>query len=260
MALAMKVGLTNFSGRMGKALLQVMSKESDIKISAGLSRKNDHAKYPFLITNSIIELINSCDIIIDFSVPLVTTSLLNDVQSIPKPLVICTTGLNEKEFSLMKARSKTAPIFYSPNTSIGINVLYYVLPILINSLGKDFDIDVIDKHHKHKKDAPSGTAKFILDIIAKNLNLNSKEDIIYNNTFKATERPKNKIGFSFIRAGNIFGEHEISMTSDDEMIKISHIAFSRDVFAKGAIKAAKWLKNQPPGLYQMSDLLNFGHD
>ncbi len=244
----MRIGLSNISGKMGLALQDEIAKKDDFILQVGFSRKNIN-KDNVLITTETSQLFSSTDVIIDFSTPTFTEEIVNESRKHQVPLVIGTTGLNEKLESLIKETAKTLPILQDQNTSLGITIINAILPTLVSSL-TEFDIDVYDKHHKYKVDAPSGTAKkLIKTILATDKNLKGE-------FYQAEEgpRPKNSLGVHVTRAGNIFGQHEISFTSESESIAISHTAFSRNLFASGALIAAKWLINQKPGLYSMRDV------
>ncbi|MEQ9115328.1 MAG: 4-hydroxy-tetrahydrodipicolinate reductase [Rickettsiales bacterium] len=249
----MKIGITNVNGRMGKALINTAKEDESITISVGFSNK-ETTKTIFRTTTNIESLALDSDVIIDFSNPKLLLQLLKEQVLIQKsiPLVIGTTGISETEHRKIEKLSQYIPIVQDYNMSIGINLICSTLPYFLETL-KDFDVDITDKHHKYKTDSPSGTTKKILDII------NSYgKNTIYNETFPDKQRPRDSVGINVIRAGNIFGQHDISFVSKHETININHTALDRELFAEGAIKAAKWLRDKSPGLYSMKDVLGLG--
>ena len=248
----MKIGVTNICGKMGKSLMNAAQNDKEVVISAGLSRRNSIEIDNIKVTNNIEELINESEILIDFSNPSTCIFLLDHVKETRKkiPIVIGTTGFSDDEKNIIQKVSNYLPIVQDYNMSLGINLICSLLPKMIEIL-HNFDIDISDKHHRHKIDSPSGTAKKILNIIKGY----GKSDI-YNEKIPSNLRSENSVGVTVTRAGGIFGEHEISFTSQNENIKISHTAFNRELFAHGAIKAAKWLIDKPAGLYSMKNVLD----
>lgn len=250
----MKIGLTNITGRMGKELVEGITKDTEVNLAIGLTRQK-LSSFPAKLTQNIASLLENSEVVIDFSIPLITAMLLTDTQSRPKPLVIGTTGLSAKEYNLLQETSSIVPILQDNNMSIGINLINSLLPKIANILEEGFDIDIIDKHHRNKKDSPSGTAIKLLNTIKEARKYKSTS--IYNEVFTHEARAENSVGIFSIRSGNIFGEHEVIFASENEIISLNHSALNRKIFAEGAIKAAKWLTTQPPGLYSMKDVLNF---
>ena len=183
------------------------------------------------------------DVVIDFA------------QNKKTPVVIATTGYSKEQIKKIKDASKNIPIFFTFNMSLGINLLTSLVKKSYNILKNNFDIEIIEKHHNQKIDAPSGTALMIADAI--NEEANNKFEYIYNRQNVRKKREKNEIGIHSIRAGTIVGEHEVIFSGEDEILKISHTATSKKIFALGALKAAEFIKNKPAGIYNMKDLVAF---
>jgi 4-hydroxy-tetrahydrodipicolinate reductase len=199
------------------------------------------------------EVKENVDILIDFS----NHSCINNIIKFGKlrmlPLIICTTGFTPEERSLMIDASKVIPIFNSGNMSIGINILMSLVKQAARSLSEGFDIEIIEKHHNQKLDAPSGTALMIADAI--NNALDSEYNYVYERHSKTQKRLKKEIGIHSIRGGAIVGEHQVIFAGEGEVIEVTHSAISRDVFGYGAIAAARFMINRKPGMYNMDDVL-----
>ena len=199
--------------------------------------------------NTFDEIKNLPDCIIDFSHPLMLEDLLSYAHKNRIPLVICTTGYTKTQEQKINQASKEIPILYAKNTSLGIAVIDRILPDLVHTL-KQFDIEIIEKHHREKIDAPSGTAKQFAKTITDHRSLN----LVYQR-YENPKRNENDLSIHSIRGGTIFGEHTILFAHDDEMIEIKHTALSKKIFAKGALNAALFIVNQKNGIYQMKDIL-----
>tara|TARA_R110002110_G_C13465969_1_gene719116 strand:+ start:8082 stop:8744 length:663 start_codon:yes stop_codon:yes gene_type:complete len=198
---------------------------------------------------------NQFDVMIDFTAPEATLSHLETCQQAGKAIVIGTTGFTTEQLDKIKNYSQDIPIVLAANTSRGIQLCVEMLEKLTHAVGEEADIEIIEAHHRHKKDAPSGTALKLGDAVAKSLGAELQDIASFErHGISETGRDK-KIGFSVIRAGDIVGEHTTLFTLPGERIEIKHIATSRKTFAEGALAAAKWLKNQKPGLYSMKDVL-----
>ncbi len=257
----MKIGITGANGKMGHALITTINQHLDCSLNAALVRdakqfihKNLVQDYT-IITDSIEELCKNSEVIIDFSSPELTLHVVESAAKNKIPVVSGTTGLTTQEHSQLKNYAKMIPIIHAGNMSIGINIMEIVVGHLAKSLGEDFDVEIIEKHHKNKVDAPSGTALMLAKTITDAKNMSFEDNIICSREGHIGTRPTNKIGISSVRGGNITGEHDVMFVSDSEVITISHHALNRNIFANGAIKACQWLINQKPGLYSMHDVL-----
>ncbi|MCR5397945.1 MAG: 4-hydroxy-tetrahydrodipicolinate reductase [Lachnospiraceae bacterium] len=241
------------NGRMGQMITKIAEEEKNIQIVAGVDKfggmKND---YP------VFEDIKDCDVeadvVIDFTNSEAVDGLLTYCKDKKLPIVLCTTGMSDKQLKDIEDASKQIPILRSGNMSLGINTLIKVLNEISPALAKaGFDIEIVEKHHRHKLDSPSGTAILLADSI--NESLPEKYDYVYDRTDRRQERPVNEIGISAVRGGSIVGDHDVIFAGLDEVITLSHRAYSRSVFAKGAITAALFLSDKKSGMYSMADCL-----
>lgn len=248
-----KIILTGACGRMGKVIQSIVSSRSDCEIVAGVDKYNDNT-CPFPVYESINDVKEDADVIIDFSNP----SLLNDLISFAadnkNALVIGTTGYDECQKKQIKEASKNCAVFFTYNMSLGINLLANLAKKATQILGGEFDIEIIEKHHNTKIDAPSGTALMLADAISEELDEPYKYE--YDRHSKREQRPKKEIGIHSVRGGNIVGEHEIIFAGRDEIITLSHSARSKEVFAVGAVNAAVYMKDKENGLYDMAQLID----
>lgn len=248
-----KIILSGSGGQMGNAVIRAVADRSDCSIVAGIS-KNSSENACFPVFNSPAEINVAADVIIDFSNPELLDSLLNYATCKKMPIVICTTGFSEAQIEKIKTASKLIPIFFSGNMSIGINLLIELAKKATKVLDGSFDIEIIEKHHNKKIDAPSGTALMIANAI----NNSDIRDLnyVYERQSKRAPRENNEIGIHAVRGGSIVGEHEVIFAGKNEVLTLSHSAQSKEIFAIGAINAAVFLCTQAAGLYNMADLLN----
>ncbi|MCL2634759.1 MAG: 4-hydroxy-tetrahydrodipicolinate reductase [Oscillospiraceae bacterium] len=243
-----KIALSGANGRMGKVIAGLVSERSDCEIVAGIDVSGGE------YYTKISDMREQADVIIDFSHSSATPDLLTYCKMKNIPLVIATTGYKEDEIQQIKTASGQVPIFFTFNMSLGINLLQDLARRAVRVLGEQFDVEIIERHHNRKKDAPSGTAIMLAEAI--NDEFDRPKRYIYDrhNVFKPRER--DEIGLHAVRGGTIVGEHEIVFAGHDEVITLSHSAQSREVFAVGAINAALFMAGRENGLYDMSDLLN----
>lgn len=250
------VGIHGSTGRVGRLLIENLMKDTDAKPSVlhaiddfGFATPKDA-----IITESVATLLTQSDVVIDFTISMGTQTLLEHVLANPKPLVIGTTGLDEHQQNLLKEAATLMPILYSTNMSLGVAVLNRLVELASKSLS-DFDIEIVEQHHRYKKDAPSGTALTLGEHAARGRGLNLDDVRVSGRNGLIGERTKNEIAIMALRGGDIVGRHTVGFYNDGEFIEMNHTATSRDTFAKGAIKAAKWITKQPNGLYTISDCL-----
>ena len=248
-----KIILHGCNGRMGRVITNLVEKDENVEIVAGVDvfQKIDN-EYP--VFSSINECNVEADVIIDFANVSAVDDLLEYSRNKKVPVVLCTTGLSKEQVKKIDEVAKEVAIVYSANMSLGINTLFKILSS-ISSLLSDagFDIEIVEKHHNQKLDAPSGTALALADVI--NKELNGELEYVYNRSDVRQKRGKKELGISAVRGGTIVGEHEIIFAGEEEVIEIKHTAYSRNVFAKGAIEAAKFLKNKEPKKYTMRDVV-----
>ena len=247
-----EVILHGCNGRMGQMLSELISKDEEMKVVAGIEPSGE-AKNDYPVYKSFDELKETADVIIDFSTASAIDSLLDYCEKTHTPLVLCSTGLSEAQLDRVERLAKVSAVLVSANMSLGINVLLKLLKNVTKTLyGNGFDIEIVEKHHNQKLDAPSGTALALADVMKDEL-----DDISYNldRSKVRKKRERNEIGISAVRGGTIVGEHEVIFAGTDEVIEIKHTAYSRAIFAKGAMSAAKFLKGKSAGKYNMSDVI-----
>ena len=240
------------NGRMGQMLSELISKDEEMKVVAGIEPSGE-AKNDYPVYKSFDELKETADVIIDFSTASAIDSLLDYCEKTHTPLVLCSTGLSEAQLDRVERLAKVSAVLVSANMSLGINVLLKLLKSVTKTLYENgFDIEIVEKHHNQKLDAPSGTALALADVMKDEL-----ADISYNldRSKVRKKRERNEIGISAVRGGTIVGEHEVIFAGTDEVIEIKHTAYSRAIFAKGAMSAAKFLKGKSAGKYSMSDVI-----
>lgn len=264
----MKLGICGFSGRMGHAIFRVMEEKGhylgaafDADNSVNISRNaKEIVNSP--LADCIIRGINADDLknidcIIDFSAPAATSKLMEILKEVKKPVVIGTTGLSPAESEIVKKVSSDIPVIHSPNMSLGVNLLFKLTEIASKALSTDYDVEIFEAHHRFKKDAPSGTAKRLLEEVMNNMKGLSGAAEINGREGITGERTSNEIGMHAMRGGSIVGEHTVFYVGMDDRLELTHRASSRDVFARGAVSAAEFLAGKAPGLYTMYDVLGF---
>ncbi len=241
------------NGRMGHAIAGIVAADPDITIVAGVDAYGE-STYDFPVFKSMDECNVQADAVIDFSNASAVDALLDSCVSKNLPVVLCTTGLSDDQLLKVEKTSEKIAVLRSANMSVGINMLMKVLSEISPKLAAaGFDIDIVEKHHNQKLDAPSGTAIALADSI--NESLPQKYDYVYDRSTRREKRPQNEIGISAVRGGTIVGDHDVIFAGTDEVVTISHRAYSRDVFAKGAVEAAKFLAGKPAGMYDMSNVI-----
>lgn len=248
-----KAILCGASGKMGKFIASSTENDKDIEIIAGVDRVNNGATFP--IYNQLKDINLSADVLIDFS----STALLDDIIEYATakklPVVIATTGYNEAQIEKIHKASEIIPVFFTFNMSVGVNLICSLAKKAAAILGDGYDIEIIEKHHNQKIDAPSGTAIMLANAI--NTVYDDKLNYEYDRHSKRQKRPQNEIGIHSVRGGTIVGEHDVIFAGHDEVITLSHSAQSKELFAVGAVRAAKFIHSKKPGLYDMSCLVNF---
>ncbi len=264
-----KVGVCGAAGRMGKVILEVCNETENIEIGAAIECSSSPmvgidageqagiGLIGVLITDDFSEIVNKFDVLIDFTVATSFTDNLAKCHASGKSMVIGTTGLDDNQKELIKKTAEDIPIVFAPNMSIGVNLCLKLLETAAQVIGDDADIEIIEAHHRHKKDAPSGTSLHMGEVIADTLGRNLRECAIYSREGITSERDKNTIGFATIRAGDIVGEHTVMFALAGELVEITHKATSRKTFASGAVRAAQWLKGKDKGLFSMQNVLGF---
>ena len=237
---------------MGSVVRQIVKDNDNLEIAAGVDICEGTAEFP--VYKVITDVKESADVIIDFSSPKALDSILAYATGNNVPVVLCTTGYSEEQLAEINEAAKKVAILRSANMSLGINTLVKLLKTATEILaGNGYDIEIVERHHNQKKDAPSGTALLLADAI--NDTANGRYDYVYDRSDRREVRPKDEIGISAVRGGSIVGDHEVIFAGLDEVIEISHRAYSRSVFAKGAVSAAAFLAGKPAGMYNMGDVV-----
>lgn len=244
--------LCGCTGKMGRVVTELAAKRDDCQVIAGVDLSTD-ANIGFPIFAAAAEFTGKADVIIDFSHPSALEPLLRYAVGSQTPAVIATTGLGQDQLDLIHTASDRIPVFFSANMSIGVSLITELAEKAARVLGGSFDIEIVEKHHNQKIDAPSGTALMLANAIS--AELEKAPDYEYDRHAKRAPRGKNEIGIHAVRGGTITGEHEIIFAGHDEIVTISHSARSKQIFAAGAVNAAVFIKTKPAGLYAMKDLV-----
>jgi 4-hydroxy-tetrahydrodipicolinate reductase len=208
-----------------------------------------------LITTDLGKALTEGEVVIDFSIPEVSLEAIQTVAKQKRAMVIGTTGFSKREMELVLQFTKKIPCVMAPNMSVGVNVMFKIVEELAKILGEEYDIEILEAHHRYKKDAPSGTALKLAQIVATALGRDLEKVATYSRRGLVGERQKKEIGIQSIRGGEIVGEHTVFFAGTGESLEVAHRAQSRDNFARGALQAAKWVAKKPPGLYDMLDVL-----
>lgn len=241
------------NGHMGRVVTDLIEKDDNIQIVAGVDAYTEVPnKYP--VFSKISECTVKADVIIDFAVAQAVDGLIEYAMTTETPVVLCTTGLSAEQIEKVNQASKKVAILKSANMSLGVNTLMKLLREATDILAnRGFDIEIVEKHHNQKLDAPSGTALALADCM--NQILNNEYDYTYDRSTVREKRKEKEIGIFAVRGGTIVGEHDVIFAGTDEVIQISHTAYSKAIFAKGAIDAAKYLAGKTAGMYNMSDVI-----
>jgi len=247
-----KLILSGCNGYMGRVVTTLTDSDPAVLIVAGIDI-NTQQQNSYPVYSAADDITEQADIIIDFSNPSALDSLLKLSIAKKLPLILCATGYSPQQLEQIENASSKTPIFRSGNMSLGINLLIELVNRASAVLGDTFDIEIVEKHHRRKIDAPSGTALMLAD--AASNALPERPEYVYERESKREPRSKNEIGITAVRGGTIVGVHDVIFAGQDEIVEIRHTATSRDVFAAGAIKAAKYMLNKPPGMYSMKDVL-----
>ena len=248
-----KIIMCGCNGKMGQVITQIVKEDANTEIVAGIDISGKQlSDYP--VYEHITECNIEADVLIDFSSPVVLDELLAEGIKRNLPMVLCSTGYNEEQVAKITEASKQVAILRSANMSLGVNLLLRLVQEAAKVLADaNFDIELVEKHHNQKVDAPSGTALALADAI--NEALDNEYSYKYDRSKERVKREKKEIGISAVRGGTIVGEHEVIFAGTDEVIEIKHTAYSKAIFGKGAVSAAKYLHGKPAGLYNMKDCI-----
>ncbi|MFT5259508.1 MAG: 4-hydroxy-tetrahydrodipicolinate reductase [Gammaproteobacteria bacterium] len=262
-----RLAIVGSAGRMGGALLREASEDNGLEVGVALERANasslgQDAGVVAGLGKSRLKISSDAqaddfDVMVDFSTPEATMQNIQTCLAMQKAIVVGTTGMSQEQVQSLHSAAKEIPVFYAANMSVGVNVTLKLLEVAAKALGEQTDIEVIEAHHKHKVDAPSGTALKMGEVLAASLGKSLERDGVFTRHGITGARKEGSIGFSTIRGGDIAGEHTVMFIGEAERIEITHRATDRKIFAQGALRAAKWVVNQPAGLYGMNELLGF---
>ncbi len=262
-----RVAITGAAGRMGRTLIEAADEAADVQLGAAFEMSGHDAlgtdagvlaglgSQGVVLSDSIAAALDQFDALIDFTRPEGTLHALTHCRAAGKAMIIGTTGFSDAQKQQLKDAARDIPIVFAPNMSVGVNLCLKLLDMAARVLGDEVDIEVIEAHHRHKVDAPSGTALRMGEVVAEALGRDLNECAVYGREGVTGERDRKTIGFETIRAGDIVGDHTVLFAGIGERVEITHKASSRMTFAKGAMRAAAWLADRPAGLYDMQDVL-----
>ena len=241
------------NGHMGQTVTRIADEREDTEVVAGIDKyKGVENKYP--VYDDLSECDVKADAVIDFSAPAALTGLLEYGRKTGTPLIICSTGYTKEQIAEIDAASKEVAILRSANMSLGVNVLAKLITQAVKELAPaGFDVEIVEKHHNLKKDAPSGTALYLADAV--NEGADGRYRYVYDRSQRSEKRPQDEIGISAVRGGNIPGDHDVIFAGEDEVVTFSHRAYSKAVFARGAVQAAVYMCGKGPGMYSMQDVI-----
>ncbi len=262
-----RIAVMGAAGRMGKTLIEAVQLVDGASLSAAIDRADSslvgvdvgelvaQGKIGVNLSGDLSAVLDQFDVLIDFTHPSVTLKNLEICRQAGKSMVIGTTGFSPDEKQLLAEAGKQISIVFAANFSVGVNLCLKLLDTAARVLGDDVDIEIIEAHHRHKVDAPSGTALRMGEVVANALGRDLQKVAVYGREGQTGARERETIGFSTVRAGDVVGDHTVLFAADGERVEITHKASSRMTFAKGAVRAAQWLQNRQPGLYDMQDVL-----
>lgn len=262
-----RVAVIGAAGRMGRALIQAITEGEGVVLTAAIDRPGNSligtdagemaaiGKLGVSVADSLEAVQDDFDVLIDFTAPAATVANARFCAEHGKKMAIGTTGLNDDEKAQLAESAQKTAIMFAPNMSMGVNLCFKLLEIAAKVLGDEVDIEVLESHHRHKVDSPSGTALRMGEVVAETLGRDLKQVAVYGREGQDGPRDRNTIGFATVRAGDIVGEHTVMFAADGERVEITHKATSRMNFARGAVRACRWLDGKASGLYDMQDVL-----
>ncbi len=267
--MTVRVGVTGVGGRMGRTLVEALEAVDGLRLSAALERPGSSllgvdagelsglGRNGVVVTDDLSAVTADIDVLIDFTIPQATLANLAVCAERGVAMVIGTTGFTADQQSQIEVAARQIAICKASNFSTGVNLCFKLLDMAARVLGNDVDIEIIEAHHRHKVDAPSGTALSMGEVVADALGRDLNEVAVYGRQGQTGARDRDTIGFATVRAGDVVGDHTVLFAAEGERIEITHKASSRMSFARGAVRAAHWLDHQEPGLYDMQDVLGF---
>jgi 4-hydroxy-tetrahydrodipicolinate reductase len=240
-----RVLLIGAKGRMGRAIMEAARTDTEARVVGECDRGDD-----------IAGAMRDCDVVVDFSQPETVAEICRGCVESSKALVMGTTGHSPAQLELLRETAQKIPVLHAPNFSIGVNALFWLAGKAADLLGEDFDVEISEMHHRHKKDAPSGTAKKLAEILAAARKLDPAKDLQYGRKGMIGDRSAREIGIHSLRGGDVVGDHTVIFAGPAERLELTHRASSRETFARGALRAARWIMDKPAGFYGMDDMLH----
>lgn len=263
-----KIGITGAAGRMGRTLIEAVSLAGDeLRLAAAIERPESSligadagefagvGKLGVTIAGSLDDVVEDIDVLIDFTIPAATVANVQVCAASNTAIVIGTTGFDDAQQAVIDEAAKKIPLCKATNFSTGVNLCFKLLEVAAQVLGDDVDIEIVEAHHRHKIDAPSGTALSMGEVVADTLGRDLKKVAVYGREGQTGARERDTIGFATVRGGDVVGDHTVSFMADGERVEITHKASSRMSFGRGAVRAAGWLNGKAPGFYDMRDVL-----
>ena len=266
-AAAVRIGILGAGGRMGRTLIAAVQ-QAGATLAAAIEQPDSSligsdagelagiGRLGVAVVGDLAEVVSQCDVVIDFTAPAATVRHLQLCEQAGCAMVIGTTGFDSVQKQRMLQASGLIPVVYAANYSVGVNVSLKLLELAARTFGDSVDIEIVEAHHRHKVDAPSGTALRMGEVVANALGRDLQEVAVYGREGQTGARDRKTIGFATVRAGDVVGDHTVLFAADGERLEITHKASSRMTFAKGAVRAALWLDGRAPGLYDMQDVLD----
>ncbi|MFQ5587764.1 MAG: 4-hydroxy-tetrahydrodipicolinate reductase [Nitrospiria bacterium] len=263
----MKIIVSGAAGRMGRAILESLYEEDELELSAAFEKKGHPAlkkdagdligigTWGTALSEFTKKALQRGDVVIDFTFPQGTVQMVQEAHARGKAMVIGTTGFSKDHLKTVEDAAQKIPIVLSPNMSVGVNVMFKLIAEAAQALGTSYDVEILEIHHRLKKDAPSGTAIRMGEVAAAARNTTLQQSGRFTRQGNIGARPGGEIGLQTLRAGDVVGEHTVTFAGPGERIELTHRAHNRNNFARGALMAARWIVNQPPGLYDMMDVL-----
>jgi 4-hydroxy-tetrahydrodipicolinate reductase len=263
----LRVGITGASGRMGATLIAAVRAADDLALTAATERPDSPAigrdaglvsgtgPAGVSITGDLAGVLGQVDVVIDFTTPEASRHHVAQCVAAKRAIVVGTTGLSAEDKQVITVAANEIPILLAPNMSVGVNLLFTIAAEVARVLGEDYDVEIVESHHRMKKDSPSGTALRLAEVLADAMGIDAKQDLVKSRDGNIGERPKRTIGIQAVRGGDVVGDHTVFFLGQGERVELTHRATSRGNFAQGAVRGARWLAKKAPGLYDMQDVL-----
>ena len=261
-AATVRICMRGIGGRMGRAIADAIAESPGVVLAAGIDREESGLVGAEIggvkVSSDLPGAIAISDVVVDFTHPRSVEAAARECAAARRAMVIGTTGLDEAANEAIDALAAVAPVVVAPNTSLGVTLLFHLAARAAEALGDEFDAEIVEMHHRRKVDAPSGTAVRLAEVVAKAKGLDPAKHVVHGRSGHVGARPTPEIGVMTLRGGDVVGEHTLVLAGAGERLELTHRATSRSIFARGALRAAKWVVAQPPGRYDMTDVLQLG--